>query len=136
QTCHHSTACRFGASPNEPRTDRSERVRKGLMLEHLNPTPQKPSRVVVLGAYGFVGGTCARLMAARGLSVLALDKDDIDLMASGAAEQLQTRLAPRDAVPVVSAPPPCKDTRQMGGNIRIIHAGFAALEGSRRDHLV
>src|SRR5262249_56555466 len=46
QTCHHSTACRFGASPNEPRTDRSERVRKGLMLEHLNPTPQKPSRVV------------------------------------------------------------------------------------------
>ena len=30
------------------------------MLEHLNPTPQKPSRVVVLGAYGFVGGTCAR----------------------------------------------------------------------------
>jgi len=24
------------------------------MLEHLNPTPQKPSRVVVLGAYGFV----------------------------------------------------------------------------------
>jgi glycine/D-amino acid oxidase-like deaminating enzyme len=56
------------------------------MLEHLNPTPQKPSRVVVLGAYGFVGGICARLLAARGVAVLPLDKDDIDLMASGAAE--------------------------------------------------
>ena len=55
------------------------------MLEHLNPTLQKPSRVVVLGAYGFVGGTCARLLAARGIPVLPLDKDDIDLMASGAA---------------------------------------------------
>ena len=73
------------------------------MLEHLNPTPQKPSRVVVLGAYGFVGGTCARRLAARGVPVLPLDKDDIDLMASGAAEQLQTRLAPDDAVLVVSA---------------------------------
>jgi len=52
------------------RTDRSEGVRKVIMLEHLNPTPQKPSRVVVLGAYGFVGGTCARLLAARGVPVL------------------------------------------------------------------
>src|SRR5262245_11396568 len=46
-----------------------------IMLEHLNPTPQKPNRVVVLGAYGFVGGTCARLLAARGVPVLPLDKD-------------------------------------------------------------
>src|SRR5437660_396895 len=57
------------------------------MLEHLNPTPQKPSRVVVLGAYGFVGGTCSRRLAARGVPVLPLDKDDIDLTASGAAGQ-------------------------------------------------
>src|SRR5262249_44223193 len=48
-------------------TDRLEAVRKVIMLEHLNPTPQKPSRVVVLGAYGFVGGSCARRLAARGV---------------------------------------------------------------------
>jgi hypothetical protein len=35
------------------------------MLEHLNSTPQRPGRVVVLGAYGFVRGNCARLLAAR-----------------------------------------------------------------------
>ena len=64
------------------------------MLEHLNPTLQKPSRVVVLGAYGFVGGTCARRLATRGVAVLPLDKDDIDLTATGAAEQLQTRPRP------------------------------------------
>ena len=63
------------------------------MLEHLNPTPQKPSRVVVLGAYGFVGGTCARRLAARGVPVLPLDKDDIDLMASGAAEHAVWRIS-------------------------------------------
>src|SRR6266481_6286744 len=96
------------------RTDRSEGVRKVIMLEHLNPTPQKPSRVVVLGAYGFVGGTCARRLVARGVPVLPLDKDDIDLMASGAAEQLQTRRARGDDEDrVVSARAPCKDTGMM-----------------------
>src|SRR5258708_13475761 len=106
------------------------------MLEHLNPTPQKPSRVVVLGAYGFVGGTCARRLAARDVPVLALDKDDIDLMASGAAEQLQTRLAPDDAVLVVSARAPCKDTGMMVDNIRIMHAVCTALERSSVNHVV
>src|SRR5262249_60269267 len=109
-------------------TDRSEAVRKVIMLEHLNPTPQKPSRVVVLGAYGFVGGTCARLLAARGIPVLALDKDDIDLTASGAAEQLQPRLAPDDTLLVISARAPCKDTAMMVDNIRIMHAVCTALQ--------
>ena len=106
------------------------------MLEHLNPTPQKPSRVVVLGAYGFVGGTCARRLAARGVPVLPLDKDDIDLTASGAAEQLQTRLAPDDAILVVSARAPCKDTGMMVDNIRIMHAVCTALERSNVKHVV
>src|SRR5436190_22825930 len=117
-------------------TDRSEGVWKVIMLEHLNPTPQKPSRVVVLGALGFVGGTCARLLAARGVPVLPLDKDDIDLTASGAAEQLQTRLAPDDAVLVVSARAPCKDTGMMVDNIRIMHAVCTALERSSVNHVV
>ena len=106
------------------------------MLEHLNPTPQKPSRVVVLGAYGFVGGTCARRLGARGVPVLALDKDDIDLTASEAAEQLQARLAPDDAILVVSARAPCKDTGMMVDNIRIMHTVCTALERSSVDHVV
>src|SRR6266480_3550268 len=117
------------------RTDRSEGVRKVIMLEHLNPTPQKPSRVVVLGAYGFVGGTCERLLVARGVPVLPLDKDDIDLMASGAAEQLLTRLAPDDTILVVSARAPCKDTGMMVDNIRIMHAVCTALERSSVNHV-
>ena len=92
--------------------------------------------MVVLGAYGFVGGTCARLLAARGVPVLPLDKDDIDLMASGAAEELQTRLAPDDAILVVSARAPCKDTGMMVDNIRIMHAVCMALQRSSVNHVV
>jgi len=51
--------------------------------------------LVVLGAYGFVGGTCARLLAARGVPVLPLDKDDIDpgrsARASGPVPSWQAR---------------------------------------------
>src|SRR5258708_12229673 len=72
------------------RTDRSEGVRKVIMLEHLNPTPQKPSRVVVLGAYGFVGGICARLLVARGVPVLPPDTTAITLTAPPPAQQSPT----------------------------------------------
>src|SRR5262249_60479579 len=107
---------------------RSGAVSQVMMLEHPNPAPQNPSGVVVLVAYGFAGGTCARRLAARGVPVLALDKDDIDLTASGAAEQLQMRLAPDDAILVVSPRAPCKGTRLMGDNIRIQHAVCAPPE--------
>src|SRR5262249_11421095 len=105
------------------------------MLEHLNPTLHRPSVVVVLAGYGFVGGTCTRLLAARGVPVIPLDKDDIDLMASGAAEQLQMRLAPDDTILVVSARAPCKDTGMMVDNIRIMHAVCSALERSSVHHV-
>jgi nucleoside-diphosphate-sugar epimerase len=118
------------------RTDPSGWSRKGSMLEHLNRTPQNPNRVVVLGAYGFVGGACARRLAARGVAVLPLDKDDIDLTAAGAAEQLQARLEPDDAVLVVSARAPCKDTGMMVDNIRIMHAVCTALERASVSHVV
>ena len=68
--------------------------------------------------------------------MLPLHKDDIDLMASGAAEELQTRLAPDDAILVVSARAPCKDTGMMIDNIRIMHAVCMALERSSVNHVV
>jgi UDP-glucose 4-epimerase len=106
------------------------------MLEHLNPVPRQPSRVVILGALGFVGGTCARRIAARGIATLALDKDDIDLLASDAAAALQARLRPDDTVLVVSARAPCKDAGMMVDNIRIMHAVCTALERIPVDHVV
>ena len=34
------------------------------MLEHLNAAPQAPTRTVVIGAGGFVGGTIVKALAA------------------------------------------------------------------------
>jgi UDP-glucose 4-epimerase len=106
------------------------------MLEHLSPGPRKPNRVVVLGAYGFVGGTCARRIAARGIPLLALDKDDIDLLGHEAADKLQTRLRSDDTVLVISALAPCKDSGMMVDNIRIMHSVCTALERAPVEHVV
>jgi UDP-glucose 4-epimerase len=106
------------------------------MLEHLHPAARRPSRVVVLGALGFVGGTCARRLAARNIPVLPLDKDDVDLIAADAGEELQRRLRPDDTVLVVSARAPCKDTGMMVDNIRIMHAVCGALERAPVAHVV
>ena len=106
------------------------------MLEHLNPMPRRPARVVVLGAQGFVGGASVRRLAARGIPVLALGKDDVDLTANDAVETLLGRMRPDDAVLIVSARAPCKDSGMMVDNIRMMHAVCTALERVNVDHVV
>jgi nucleoside-diphosphate-sugar epimerase len=107
-----------------------------MMLAHLNSRAEKPHRVVVLGARGFVGGTCARALAARGIPLLPLDKEEIDLTASGAAEALPAQLREDDSLLVISARAPCRDTAMMIDNIRIMHAVCQALERRNVRHVV
>jgi UDP-glucose 4-epimerase len=106
------------------------------MLEHLNSKPQKPARVVVLGANGFVGGASARRLAARGIPVLALGRPGLDLMDADAAAKLEAQLSPDDTLLIVSALAPCKDSAMMVDNIRMMHAVCTALEKKSVNHVV
>jgi len=58
------------------------------MLEHLNASALKPTRVVILGAHGFVGGAAERLLRARGVPVLALGRAELNLLSSDAPAAL------------------------------------------------
>ena len=111
-----------------------ERIR-GRMLEHLNPQPQPPKRVVVMGAKGFVGGNCCRAMAARGINVLALDLPQINLLEPGAADKLKAQLRPEDSLLIVSARAPVKNPGMLTDNIRMIEAVCAALDGTPLHHV-
>ena len=55
------------------------------MLEHLNGKQSAPERVVILGSGGFVGGAAKRLLEAKGVPVLGLARQDVDLTAAGAS---------------------------------------------------
>jgi nucleoside-diphosphate-sugar epimerase len=62
------------------------------MLEHLNSADKDPSRVVVIGAGGFVGGAIARRVEAAGIGLLPLGRRECDLLNGDAAERLAAAL--------------------------------------------
>ena len=106
------------------------------MLEHLNPTPAAPSRVVILGAGGFVGGQTAARLEADGIAVLRLTRAEVDLLMDDAAEKLVALLKPEDCLVVVSAVAPCKNTAMLADNITMMSAVCAALEQSPVSHVI
>jgi nucleoside-diphosphate-sugar epimerase len=106
------------------------------MLRHLNDAPTPPSRVVVLGAGGFVGGALVKRLAHAGTPTVALTRSDIDLMAPGASDALAHRLRPDDAVVAAAAAAPCKSTRMLADNLVMTLTMIEALQKSPVAHVV
>jgi nucleoside-diphosphate-sugar epimerase len=106
------------------------------MLEHLAAQGAPPSRVVVIGAGGFVGGAiCQRLVADR-LPVAALTRKELDLLKPDAAKTLQALLRADDAVVFVSALAPTRTGATLIDNLRMAEAVCAALTAQPVAHLV
>lgn len=106
------------------------------MLEHLNAVPKAPSRVVVIGAGGFVGGTIARRVRAAGVPTLALTRKEVDLLSSGAVAKLKALLKPDDSLVMVSAIAPAKNVTMLMQNLTMAEAVCDALAVTPIDHLV
>ena len=106
------------------------------MLEHLNATPVAPTRVVILGAGGFVGGQAAARLEDDGISVLRLSRGEVDLLIDGAVEKLAGLLKSEDCLIVVSAMAPCKNAAMLADNIAMMSAVCSALEQSPVAHVI
>lgn len=106
------------------------------MLEHLNNSPVKPRRAVVIGAGGFVGGNIARRLTADGIDTLALTRRELDLMAADATDTLRGLLKPNDSVVMVSAKAPAKNSAMMMDNLRMAEAVCRALEAVPVHHVL
>ena len=97
------------------------------MLEHSSPVRRAPSRVVVIGAGGFVGSAiCARLAADK-VPVLALTRNELDLLKPEAAATLQRLLRADDGIVFVSALAPTRNNAMLIDNLRMAEAVCAAL---------
>jgi nucleoside-diphosphate-sugar epimerase len=106
------------------------------LLEHLNSSAENPSRVVILGARGFVGAAAERLLRACGVPVLSLGRTELDLLSSDAAERLARELRPSDSVLVISARAPVKNAGMLVENVRMMENVCMAFTGVTLRHVV
>jgi UDP-glucose 4-epimerase len=100
------------------------------MLIHGNAAPVPPTRVVVMGARGFVGNAIAGRIERDGIPVLRLGRLEIDLLAPEASDQLAERLRPGDVFVAVSALAPCRTPDTLRDNVIMAVAMIRAVAAS------
>lgn len=106
------------------------------MLRHLNAGFEAPSRVVVLGAAGFVGSTLIKRLGADGIPYLALTRHDVDLLAPDAADRLAALCQPDDVFVAAAAMAPCKNAQMLLDNMNLAVAVVTALKKSPVAHVI
>jgi UDP-glucose 4-epimerase len=106
------------------------------MLQHAHATPQKPARVVVLGAGGFIGGTILRRLQAAGLATSGLDRPAFDLLVPGAVSDLVSALQVTDTFVFVSARAPVKNSAMLLENLRMGDVVGTALHRQPVRHVI
>ncbi|MBV8535350.1 MAG: NAD-dependent epimerase/dehydratase family protein [Alphaproteobacteria bacterium] len=106
------------------------------MLNHLLKEPQKPSRVVIIGASGFVGSTIGAELRRDGVDVVPLTRKELDLLADGAAKKLTALLRPTDSVVMISAVAPAKNSAQLMTNLRMAEQVCDGLTAAEIAHLL
>jgi UDP-glucose 4-epimerase len=106
------------------------------VLEHMSPIRKSPSRVVVLGAGGFVGGAIGARLTAEKVPTLALTRNELDLLKPEASATLQRLLRADDSLVFVSALAPTRNNAMLIDNLRMAEAVCAALAGQAVPHLV
>lgn len=100
------------------------------MFNHHNAQPTQPQRVVILGANGFVGKTTKNRLLSLNFDVLALTRNEINLLDANAADKLSHLLQPTDALVITAAQAPCKNHTMLCNNIKMMEAICQALEKS------
>src|SRR5947207_1479717 len=106
------------------------------MLEHIYKNVEIPSRVVILGARGFVGAAAEQLLHNRDVPVLSLGRSEIDLLSDDASNRLVHQLRPDDSLLVISARAPVKDGTMLIENVQMMETICKALSTSPPGHVV
>src|SRR5260221_2805825 len=108
------------------------------MLKHLNSGPRPPTRVVILGAHGFLSTHLQAWCAGKGIPVRAISSREVDLTRTENAPQLAALLRADDAVVMTAgvAPDKGRDYRALMANLRMVETVIVALGKSACAHFV
>lgn len=106
------------------------------MLEHRTSKPEKPARVVVIGAAGFVGGAVAARLERDGVPVLRISRKEVDLLAPDADLRIEKLLKKTDSVVAASAKAPVKNADMLVENMVMARAMVRALSSVSVSHVI
>lgn len=106
------------------------------MLKHGCTKPLLPTRVVVLGANGFVAASTIRRLKKLGVLVLGLPRTTLDLSQPGSSAKLAHILRPDDSLLFVAAKAPVKDEEMLIENLRMAAVVSEAIRQTPVKHLV
>jgi len=108
------------------------------MLTHSTAVAAAPSRVVILGATGFLGAKLTNRLFEEEVLVLPLSTQDIDLSAQGAGKKLSELLLPTDTIVFLSAISGAKarNGAALITNMKMAQAVCAATATVRPKHLI
>jgi UDP-glucose 4-epimerase len=108
------------------------------VIHHNQATPTPPSRVVVLGASGFVGGDLMCHLRSLRIPTLGLSSRDVDLSQPQSVDRLTELIRPDDALVFASTitPDRGRDVRTLMRNLTMGEHVAAFLEKSPIDHVV
>jgi nucleoside-diphosphate-sugar epimerase len=90
----------------------------------------------VLGKRGFIAAAAVRALRKRGIEVVALGREELDLLAPDAAARLSAQLRPSDSLVIVSAHAPVKNNVMLIDNLRMIAPVCEVLTASPLAHVL
>ncbi|WOI11823.1 NAD(P)-dependent oxidoreductase [Thalassospira lucentensis] len=108
------------------------------MLTHEFSLKQKPKRVVLIGAKGFIGQVLHRQLVGQEIETLALTSSDVDLTAAGAAKRLADIFDEQDCVIMLAAltPDRGRDIATFQANLVIAESVCEALRRQPVAHVI
>lgn len=106
------------------------------MLIHDFETGQNPSRVVVLGASGFIGGAIHRTLIKAGYPTLPISRAEVELQHAHASDKLAGLLENNDTLVFVAAKAPCRDLPMLVENIQLLRTVCNSIKMKPVAHVV
>lgn len=106
------------------------------MVSQLNKEIIKPSRVVILGGSGFLGGAIYKRLKKSGFNVVAISSSEIDLTSNDALSKSRDFIKNSDLLISASAIAPCKNVIDFEKNIVMAKNIRLIVENLCPDHFI
>ncbi len=107
------------------------------MLNHLNEKNKHPSKVLIVGATGFVGSAIKkRYDSENSTDCVGITRNEVDLLSRGASEILDNYLDDKTTLVVACAKAPCKNYAMMIENALMLQPICDAIQKQKPKHTV